>query len=199
MHKGHDGKYHALVTGCQIVQKFLSFRSGLLQLIRDSCGKVVLGVLPLLPPGNICFDTQNLALYILDRFIRGDGEHINANHQTAGEVRQCRNHFIIHIAGIGLEEQHTPELATHFKVVGLEADTVRADVVLEVYTPTDGTCHIKGEVLFFSGTEEVVEDPQTVMAANGSCAGIQPSKALGKVAFHPAEVVTGRFDLPHRD
>ena len=82
-------------------------------------------------------------------------------------------------------------------MVGLEADTVRADVILEINTPTDGACHIKGEVLFFSGTEEVVEYPQTVMAANGSCTRIQPPKALGKVAFHPAEVVTGRFDLPH--
>ena len=102
MHKGDNGKYHALVTGGQIVKKFLGFCPGLIQLVRNGCGKIVLGVLPLLPPGNVRFDAQNLALYILDRFIRGDGQHINTNHQTAGEVGQCGNHFIIHIAGIGL-------------------------------------------------------------------------------------------------
>ena len=199
MHKGHDGKNHALVTGGQIVKKFLGFRSGLIQFIGDSCGKIVLGVLPLLPPGNVRFNAQNLALHILDCFIRGDGEHINANHQTTGEVGQCGDHFIVHIAGIGLEEQHPANLAAHFKMVGLEADAVRADVVLEVYTPADGACHIKGKMLFLAGTEEVVEDPQAVMAANGSCTGIQPPKALSKIALHPAEVVTGRFDLPHRN
>ena len=199
MHKGDNGKNHALVTGGQIVQKFLGFCPGLIKLVRDSCGKIVLGVLPLLPPGNVRFNAQNLALYILDCFIRGDGEHINANHQAAGEIGQCGDHFIVHIAGIGLEEQHPPKLAAHFKVVGLEADTVRADVVLKVCTTADSGCRIKGKMLLLTGTEEVMEDPQTVMAANGSCAGIQPPKTLGKVAFYPAEIVTGAFDLPHRD
>ena len=84
-------------------------------------------------------------------------------------------------------------------MVGLEADTVRADIVLEIDAPANGTCHIKGKMLLLAGTEEVVEDPQPVMAANGSCAGIQPPKALGQIALHTAEVVTGRFDLPYRD
>ena len=84
-------------------------------------------------------------------------------------------------------------------MVSLEADTVRADIVLEVGAVTDGSCRIKGKMLLLAGAEEVVKDPQTIMAANGSCSGIQPPKAFGKVAFHSTEVVTATFDLSHRN
>ena len=84
-------------------------------------------------------------------------------------------------------------------MVGLEADAVRTDVVLEIQSMPDGSCCIKGEVLLLAGTEEVVEDPKTVMAADRSCTGIQPPEALGEIAFHAAEIVTGTFDLPGRN
>ena len=44
-----------------------------------------------------------------------------------------------------------------------------------------------------------MEDTQTVIIGDGPRAGVQPSKALGKVALHPAEVGPGVLDLPLGD
>ena len=178
MHEGDNNEKHTLVTGSQVIQKFLGFNPCLLQVIGHSRREVVLVVLTLLPPGNISFYTQDLTLNVLHSFIGGNGDHVNANHQAAGETGKRRDHFIIHIAGIGLEKQHPAKLIAHLKVVCLKGNTVRTDIVLKVHSLPDRSSSIEGEVPFLTGPEEVVENTEPVMAADGTGTGIQPSKGF---------------------
>ena len=58
MHHCQHRKHHPLVTGCQVVQKFLTFLALLLKVIRDNCGEVIVLILFSLPVCDIGFDTK---------------------------------------------------------------------------------------------------------------------------------------------
>ena len=153
----------------------------------------------MLPPGHIGFHGQDTALDLLHRLVRGDGENVDGEHEAAGEVRQLGNHIVLEERCQVFEEQHPANLAAHLKVSGLKGKAVRADEVAEVQPTADSFALVKGEILFLAGAEKVVEDTQTVIIGDSPRAGVQPSKALGKVALHPAEVGAGVLNFPLGD
>ena len=65
MHHRKHRKHHPLVTGRQIVQKFLAFLSLLFQVVGDDGGKVVVLVLLPLPVRDVGFHTEQAVLYLL--------------------------------------------------------------------------------------------------------------------------------------
>ena len=71
------GEDHPLVAGGEVIQKLLVFRPKLLQLIGDGGGKVVVGVLLLLPAGNVALHSQNPGLHFLDGLVGGNGENVD--------------------------------------------------------------------------------------------------------------------------
>ena len=156
--QGHIGIDHALVPGAQIVQKFLGLRPLLFQLIGDHGGKVVPGVLPLLPPGNITLNTHDLRLHIPHRFVGGDREQVDGQHQRPGKVGHAGNHVVLDVTGILPHEQHPSYLAAQLKVVGEKLHAVRGDVVFEAVPQAHGGVQVKLVKLFLAGPEKIMED-----------------------------------------
>ena len=76
-------KHHALVTGGQVVQKFLGFLALKLHIIGDHSGEVVVLILPSLPAGDVRFHAQQEALHFTDGFIGRNGNHIDGQHEIA--------------------------------------------------------------------------------------------------------------------
>ena len=81
MHQRHYGEHHALVTGGEIVQHLTGFLALLFEVIWYNGGEVVVAVLSALPVGHIGFHTQQPVLHLTHRLVRGDGDHIDGQHE----------------------------------------------------------------------------------------------------------------------
>ena len=81
MHQRHHSEHHALVTGGEIIQHLTGFLALLFEVIRDNGGEVVVAVLPALPVGHIGFHAQQPVLHLTHRLVRGDGDHIDGQHE----------------------------------------------------------------------------------------------------------------------
>ena len=86
MDQGDVGEDHALVAGAEIVQKLLVLRPELFQLVGDGGSKVVVGVLFLLPAGDVALHAQDTGLHLLHGLVGGDGENVDGQHEVPGEV-----------------------------------------------------------------------------------------------------------------
>ena len=192
----HAGEHKPLVAGGQILQQIFGFRSHLLQVIRHCRGEVVLPVLPLLPAGDVGFDTENPALHLAHGFFSGDRQNVNGQQQVSGEVRQVFYHFVGNEAGIIAHKKHPSKFAAHFKIPGAELQPVRADQVAEVDAALDIRGQVKPERRFFARSEEVMQEPQPVSAGNGVCPGIQPPETGRQVGIDTPEICTGLLDFP---
>ena len=199
VYDGDIGKNHPLVTGTQIIQKFLCLRPQLFQFIRDAGGKIVPAVLPLLPPGNIRFDAENAALYLTDGLIRGDRQNVDGQHQVAREVRELGDHLILDVAGIVPQEQDAAHLTAHLKMVCLEAQSIRADIVPEIVSLPHGIAQVKVELFFLTGAEEIVKDTQTLLIIQRTRTALQPAEVLAKVGIDPMEEGAGLLDALPRN
>ncbi len=100
---------------------------------------------------------------------------------------------------VRLNAQDAAHLVPHFKMPGPKAQAVRADQIPKVQPPADGGGLVEGEILFFAGAEEVVEDTEPVMGGDGPGAAVQASEALGEVGVHTAEVGPAFLDPPLGD
>ena len=104
MDQRDHGEDHALVALGEIGQKFLGLSPELLQLVGHGGGEVVFVILPLLPSGDVRLDAQNLILYISNRFIGGNGQNVDGQHEAPGEVRQVGDHAVLDVAGVVFQE-----------------------------------------------------------------------------------------------
>ena len=191
MDQGDIGEDHALVAGAEVVQELLILCPELFQLIGDGGGKVVVGVLLLLPAGNIALHAQNPGLHLLDGLVGRDGQNVNGQHEVPGEVGQVGNHAVFDVAGVLPEEQDPAHLAAQLEVIGLEVHPVRGDGVLEVVAPAHGGGKVELKIPFLAGPEKVMEDPQALVVVQGLGPAVQLAKALGQVNVHPLEKGAG--------
>ena len=132
VYEGDVGVDHALVPCGEVIKELLVLRPQLLQVIGDSGRKIVLGVLALLPAGNIALHSQNSGLNIPDGLPGGDRQNVDGQHQVFGEVGEFGDHLILDVTGVVPEEQDPAELAAHLEVVHFELHPIRADIVPEV-------------------------------------------------------------------
>ena len=86
MDNGNNSEHHTLVAGGQVVQGLLGLPAQLLQLIGNCCREIIVGVLLLLPAGNIRFHGQDAALDFLYCLVRRDRENVDGQHEVAREV-----------------------------------------------------------------------------------------------------------------
>ena len=192
--QGDIGEDHALVAGAEVVQELLILCPELFQLIGDGGGKVVVGVLLLLPAGDVALHAQDAGLHFLHGLVGGNGQNVDGQHKVPGEVGQVGNHAVLDVAGVLPEEQDAAHLAAQLEVVRFELHPVRGDGVLEVMAPAHGGGEVELKVPFLAGPEEVMEDPQALVVVQGLGPAVQLAKALGQVNVHPLEKGAGLVD-----
>ena len=195
MHHRQHGKHHSLVTGCQIIQKFLAFFSLLFQIIGDNGRKIVVLVLLPLPIRDIGFHTKQTVFHLPHGFICGNGDNINGQHHIPVQLTKLRNHTVLDICRILSEKNHTPISVTHSEAVALKFKGIRADKILEIVTFPHRLGNIEVERCFFSCTVEVVEDTQLVACVQFHTLRPQTVKVGDKVSTHTGEVVSGFLDI----
>ena len=195
MHHRQHGKHHSLVTGCQIIQKFLAFFSLLFQIIGDNGRKIVVLVLLPLPIRDIGFHTKQTVFHLPHGFICGNGDNINGQHHIPVQLTKLRNHTVLDICRILSEKNHTPISVTHSEAVALKFKGIRADKILEIVTFPHRLGNIQVERCFFSCTVEVVEDTQLVACVQFHTLRPQTVKVGDKVSTHTGEVVSGFLDI----
>ena len=64
-------------------------------------------ILPSLPAGDARFHAQQEELHLADGLIGGNVDHINGQHKIAVQLGQLREHAVLDIAGVVLEEKHS--------------------------------------------------------------------------------------------
>ena len=190
MHHRQHGKHHSLVTGRQIVQKFLAFLSLLFQVIRNNGRKIVVLVLLPLPIRDIGFHTKQTVFHLPHGFICGNRDNVNGQHHIPVQLTKLRHHTVLDICRILSEKNHTPISVTHSEAVALKFKGIRADKILEIVTFPHRLGNIEVERCFFSCTVEVVEDTQLVACVQFHTLRPQTVKVGDKVSTHTGEVVS---------
>ena len=160
MHHREDGKHHPLVTGREVIEKFLAFLSLLLQVIGDDGGKVVVLVLLPLPVSDIGFHTEQAVFHLPHGFVRRDGNDISGEHHVMVKLTKLRHHAVLDIGGVFSEEYHTPVPVANLKIILFKLKGVGADKVLEVVTFPHGLGEVEAERRFLARAVEVVEDAE---------------------------------------
>ena len=97
MHYRDHRKHHALVSGGQVIQKFLGFLSLLLHVVGDNGRKVVVHVLLSLPVGDVRLHTKEPLFHFLYRLVRRHRDHVDAQHHASVDVRDLRHHAVLDI------------------------------------------------------------------------------------------------------
>ena len=195
MHHRQHGKHHSLVTGCQIVQKFLAFLSLLFQVIGNNGRKIVVLVLLPLPIRDIGFHTKQTVFHLPHGFICGNGDNVNGQHHISVQLTKLRHHTVLDICRILSEKNHTPISVTHSEAVALKFKGIGADKIFEIVTFPHRLGNIEVERCFFSCTVEVVEDTQLVACVQFHTLRPQTVKVGDKVSTHTGEVVSGFLDI----
>ena len=190
MHHRQHGKHHSLVTGRQIVQKFLAFLPLLFQVIGDNGRKIIVLVLLPLPIRDIGFHTKQTVFHLPHGFICGNGDNINGQHHIPVQLTKLRHHTVLDICRILSEKNHTPISVTHSEAVALKFKGIRADKILEIVTFPHRLGNIEVERCFFSCTVEVVEYSQLVACVQFHTLRPQTVKVGDKVSTHTGEVVS---------
>ena len=143
MHERDHGEQHPLVAGREVVQHFAGFLALLFQIIRHNSREVLVAVLPALPVGNVGFHTEELVLHLAHGFVGRHGDHVNGEHHAPVEVGQLQNHAVFDVAGVILEEQDATIMTSHFEVVTMKLQAVRADRVLEIMPALHGRLQVE--------------------------------------------------------
>ena len=94
MDDGQHRQHHPLVTGGQVGHILLSLPALLLHIVGYNGRKVIVGVLPALPVGDVGFHPQHLPLYLSHRLIGGNGDDVNGQHHAPALVGQLGDKLI---------------------------------------------------------------------------------------------------------
>ena len=191
MHQRHHSEHHALVTGGEIVQHLAGFLALLLEIIRDNGGEIVVAVLPPLPVGHIGFHAQQAVLHLTHRLVRGDGDHVDGQHERPVQFRQFVDHGVLDVGGKLLEEQDPPKLIAHDEVVLLKFHAVRADGVLVGGPLPHAVFQVKVELCFLTYPVEVVEDPQALDGVQFLAVGVQFIEPAGDIIGNAVKKSSG--------
>ena len=179
--------HHALVALGQVIHILFAYLPHLLQLIGQRRRKVVVGVLALLPSVGVGVHGHNDLIHQLDGVIHADGDNINGEHHVPGVVHKLGNHGVLDEAGIIPKKQGAPKTVVHLKIALFEGQAPRRDSVLEVMTALHGFVQVKMELLLLAGTEEVMEQAQTLVQIDFADGGIQTGQTGSKVGSHTVE------------
>lgn len=98
-------------------KKLFGFLALKLHVVGNHSGEIVVLILPSLPAGNVRFHAQQEALHLTDGFIGRNGDHIDGQHEIAVWLGQLREHAVLDIAGVVLEEKHSGIFLAQFDMI----------------------------------------------------------------------------------
>ena len=124
------------------------------------------------------------------RFVGRHGDHVNGEHHAPVEVGQLQNHAVFDVAGVILEEQDATIMTSHFEVVTMKLQTVRADRILEVVSTPHGRLQVERKRSFLR-PEESPEHIQSLGSVQLSGGGIEPRELGGYFACYTREERAG--------
>lgn len=78
-------------------------------IVGDHGGKVVVGVLPALPVGDVRLHTQQPGFHLPYRLVGRDGDDVDGEHHVPTQIRQLRHQTVLDIGSVVLEIQHPTE------------------------------------------------------------------------------------------
>ena len=86
-------------------------------------------------------------------------------------------------------------------MAGLEAQPVRADIILKVMSLTHRLCEVKAEELLLPRTKGIVQDTKPFVVVQGLGRAAQTAQALFKVSIHAHEKGASLINVfsAHRD
>ena len=194
-------KHHALVTGGQVVQKLFGLLALKLHVVGNHSGEIVVLILPSLPAGNVRFHAQQEAFHLADGLVGGNGNHIDGQHEVAVQFGQFREHAILDIAGVVLEEKHSGIFLAQLDMIRSTLYAVRADVVTEIMPQTRLPVHIKRECRLITGAIKVVENAQPLNGVQGHTLGTQIGEMSGQIRSDSRKICPCFLDvlLSHGD
>ena len=125
------------------------------------------------------------------RFVGRHGDHVNGEHHAPVEVGQLQNHAVFDVAGVILEEQDATIMTSHFEVVTMKLQAVRADRVLEIMPALHGRLQVERQCRFFWSKEAAqhIQPFRSVQLVGGR---VEP-RELGRYLARHARKECARF------
>ena len=159
MHHSQYTEHHTLVTCSQIIHELFTFFSLLFQVIRNHCGKVIVGILPSLPVCDIRLHTKQTFFHFLHCFISRNRNHINAQHQISIHVGQFCYHIVFNVRSILPKKEYPSVTLSHAEIIFFKFKSIRADIIFEAVPFSHTLLNIKMETRFFSCTVKIMQNP----------------------------------------
>ena len=131
MGQGHKAVHHPLISIGQVLQHLRGFFSLLFHVVRQNSGEVFGGILLPLPVCRIRFHTQKLVLNFPHRFVCGNRQDVNGEHETAIHIAELGDHGILDVAGVSLQVKHPAPAVVQAEVVFLKFHRIRTQPILE--------------------------------------------------------------------
>ena len=158
-HRNHR-KHHALIPRCQVVQKFLCFFSLQFHIIRHDRRKIIVGVLPALPVGDVRVNAEQTVFHLPHRLVGGNGDNINRQHHIAVKVGELRYHAVLDIAGVVFQKKNPAIFLAELQIIAILFNGIGADIIFEIVPLFHHILRVEMKRRFLSLTVEVVEDAQ---------------------------------------
>ena len=194
MHERHGSIGHTAVACRQIVEHFLDVALLLLQIIRNSRRKVIVGVLTALPVGDIGFNTEQTAFSLLDRFVDRDRDDIDRKHDIAVQRGQIGEDRILDVGAVFSQEKHTAVTIADFEMVALKLKGIGSDIILEAVTSAAVRLDIEIKVGFFADTIKVVKKSQALGYIHLGANAAELFQTSGNLSSCTIEVGAGFFN-----
>ena len=116
-------------------------------------------------------------------FVGRHGDHVNGEHHAPVEIGQLQNHAVFDVAGVVFKEQHTAILTSHFEIIPMKFQTIRADRILEVVSTPHGRLQVERQCRFF-WSKEAAQHIQALGSVQLSGGGIEPRELGRYLARH---------------
>ena len=113
----NDRQHHPLIPRSQVIQKLLALFALELHIIRHNGGKIVVGVLPALPVGDVGFDAEQTVFHLPHGLVGGDRHNIDRQHHISVEIGQLRNHAVFDIRSVVFQKQDTAVFLAQLQAV----------------------------------------------------------------------------------
>ena len=124
------------------------------------------------------------------RLVCRHGNHVDGEHHAAIKVGQLQNHAVFDVAGVVLEKQNPAILISHFEIIPVKFQAVRADRILEIVSAFHGGLQIERKRGFLRA-EKSAQHLQPGSGVQLIGGGIEPRELGGDLAGHAGEKRAG--------
>ena len=144
-------------------------------------------LLSALPVGDIRLHPQKAGFRLLHCLIRGDGDHVDGEHEISVQVSQLCDHAVFDIRCVLPQEQNSAVALSHLEAVLLELHRIRADRVLEAVPLVPGFADVEVKCAFFPGAVEVMNHLEAFLGVHFPADASEPGEVPDELAADAGE------------